>query len=1010
MVSHNNDGIFYEIAIDSAKEGAEVWDLNPYFKARVGDSNAALGVRWYNQGLLAAFDGKQTPIISGNVGSYSIDAKTKELIMAPDAAIVNYTGTPNDMLPGGRAKYVFPEQMFPKEGAFKGFIGYVDESDGKRRVSGVTVWFKVLPGVAQMGRACDFYINDLDAALVNAKEKMRQQSADFNATLQVALQDLRAKYQQEAQANQDAATSTRKELLKLADAVGMVQAQIDAGNVVTRKDFEARTNALSNEIATRLSQLQNGVQAYDNAAAIQSAHPQGADGIFVAIDTGHQWYWSNGAWQDGGAYQATGLDSATLDLIQRAIKVAPQVVDGSTYDRVLPDADQVVDPATYLLNFPAKSSAIPLNLPFGAFPEAPVLLINAGNNRAQVAIGIDGINARFYDLVNHKYLPWYSVSNSLAANTTLTNTTLFGSAGDLPNGKLYSVKGGVLADSPTQQDYRIMTLASRLYSNDGRLQLAYDNEGAVYYRTTTSDSTKWTAWSTTATTDVTDALRGDAIEQLKLQNKVWQRHNSLNVEMDKWIDGQGTVQPYKGWCYTPYYVPVTPHTDYVFAARDVGANITYNIMPMPSVFVALYDSTKRYLGSVQTTNQSRGSFNTGAAAYIRFSMSARSVTDGQLPSLFVGKDLPDDITAEIGPRYPQTDAAILANATAKFGMVPSVMIPKMDSLPLYLYRDTLVTGDVAGETMVYLTNNQSGDITPNATESGWVVPKKRLASGVVPFVATKGHSTSSYWVMPADNLQREATVYVKGLAETDGSGKAIRVLVIGDSLTNYNTYVNRAGELAGADTHTHITFLGTRGDVTKHEGRGGWAAKTYTSKAQFNTYDNPFLSDNKFNFGNYMAAQGYDGVDLVIINLGTNDVSYNDINADPDFATDFAAYTEMITSIKAYNPKVTIALGSTITPARYGNSHLDIKTRRQDWNAHLQKYCQQNGYTYIPYALVVDPINDFKYDDVPIDEYNQTIIKKVADSTHPAESGYKKMGDLTYATIKMIAAGMQVTM
>lgn len=312
MVTQNNDGNYYEIGVDTAKEGAEVWDLNPYFKARVGDSNAALGVRWYNQGLLAAFNGKQTPIISGNVGAYSIDAKTKELIMAPDAAVVNYTGTPNDMLPGGRAKYVFPEQMFPKEGAFKGFIGYVDESDGKRRVSGVTVWFKVLPGVAQMGRACDFYINDLDIALTNAKEKIRQAGIEFKAATDSALQDLRTKYQQEAQANQDASETTRAGLLKLADSVGAIQAQIDAGNVVTLVKHNHDIAKLDGEITDRLSKIDNNIKTYKDLDAVKKAYPNGTDGLFVT-DDGHRAVYRNGQWIDGGIYQSAGIADDSVD-------------------------------------------------------------------------------------------------------------------------------------------------------------------------------------------------------------------------------------------------------------------------------------------------------------------------------------------------------------------------------------------------------------------------------------------------------------------------------------------------------------------------------------------------------------------------------------------------------------------------------------------------------------------------------------------------------------------------
>lgn len=47
---------------------------------------------------------------------------------------------------------IFPEQMFFKEGIFKGFIGLLDDSDdgGHTHLTGVNIWFRVLGGVAQM--------------------------------------------------------------------------------------------------------------------------------------------------------------------------------------------------------------------------------------------------------------------------------------------------------------------------------------------------------------------------------------------------------------------------------------------------------------------------------------------------------------------------------------------------------------------------------------------------------------------------------------------------------------------------------------------------------------------------------------------------------------------------------------------------------------------------------------------------------------------------------------------
>lgn len=318
MISQNNDGNYYEIAVDTAKEGAEVWSLNNWFKARVGDDGTPLVMRFYTQGQLNSFDGHQKPIIEGNVGAYSFD-ENKQIVMAADAKVVSWTGDPSDMLPGGRVRYHFPQQMFPTEGAFYGFMGYVDESNG-RRLTGVNVWFRVLGGVAQMGKACDYYISDLDIALANAKEKMRQAGIDFKAATDSALQDLRTKYQQEAQANQDASETTRAGLSKLADSVGAIQAQIDAGNVVTLKAFNdssaelmTRQNNLEYAINEKLSQMRTAPRGIASLSSLQSKYPSGDDNLYVTVDTGHWYYWDGSAWSDGGVYQTQATDQTVID-------------------------------------------------------------------------------------------------------------------------------------------------------------------------------------------------------------------------------------------------------------------------------------------------------------------------------------------------------------------------------------------------------------------------------------------------------------------------------------------------------------------------------------------------------------------------------------------------------------------------------------------------------------------------------------------------------------------------
>ena len=197
-VSHNNDRKYYRIAIDTAKEGDEIFNLTEYFKGRVGDRNYGLQMTWYEQGSLKNVKGLK-PYIRGNVGHYSI-GDNGEIIMAPDAAVVSYVGDPSDTDVAGRVVYRFPEQMFPQEGIFYGFIGLIDDSDGDQRLSGVNVWFKVLAGVAYMGKASAYYINEIDKLIHNSEERIRQlldqgqKDVDAKqAALQAIVDDYKAK-------------------------------------------------------------------------------------------------------------------------------------------------------------------------------------------------------------------------------------------------------------------------------------------------------------------------------------------------------------------------------------------------------------------------------------------------------------------------------------------------------------------------------------------------------------------------------------------------------------------------------------------------------------------------------------------------------------------------------------------------------------------------------------------------------------------------------------------------
>lgn len=74
-------------------------------------------------------------------------------------------------------------------------------------------------------------------------------------------------------------------------------------NRLSEQETKISTKADKDELENKLSQMKPYLEAFENADAIKQAYPDGKPGIFIAIDTGHQWYWLNGAWKDAGAYQ-----------------------------------------------------------------------------------------------------------------------------------------------------------------------------------------------------------------------------------------------------------------------------------------------------------------------------------------------------------------------------------------------------------------------------------------------------------------------------------------------------------------------------------------------------------------------------------------------------------------------------------------------------------------------------------------------------------------------------------
>lgn len=70
---------------------------------------------------------------------------------------------------------------------------------------------------------------------------------------------------------------------------------------------------LTNNINDKLSQISAAPETFANLAALKSTYPNGRIGLFVTVDNGHKYIWSNNRWTDGGAYQAVGILDHSID-------------------------------------------------------------------------------------------------------------------------------------------------------------------------------------------------------------------------------------------------------------------------------------------------------------------------------------------------------------------------------------------------------------------------------------------------------------------------------------------------------------------------------------------------------------------------------------------------------------------------------------------------------------------------------------------------------------------------
>lgn len=300
------------------ERGGLLVDMFNQFNARVGDQGTELAIQWETSRTETKINLKERGLHffgTGSVGQYleKLEDGTG-FKMSADASTVEWEDKDEaGSLDDGITVVKLPKQFFPQKGIFFGYFGLKDRQGNI--FTSVNVWFRVLGGVPTMGAAIPYFVTEFDEVLERCNGKIVD-----------ALAELREKYQAEVKKNEDISAETRAALSKLAAAVGAVQAQIDAGDVVTRRDFTQQLNTVKDDTHNAIANVTSGApKPIKDLATLNATYPNGTEGFFVAED-GHKYAYQDNSWKDFGIYQANGLSDEDASKLNTAYHHA--IADG----------------------------------------------------------------------------------------------------------------------------------------------------------------------------------------------------------------------------------------------------------------------------------------------------------------------------------------------------------------------------------------------------------------------------------------------------------------------------------------------------------------------------------------------------------------------------------------------------------------------------------------------------------------------------------------------------------
>ncbi len=282
-------------------------------------------------------------------------------------------------------------------------------------------------------------------------------------------------------------------------------------------------------------------------------------------------------------------------------------------------------------------------------------------------------------------------------------------------------------------------------------------------------------------------------------------------------------------------------------------------------------------------------------------------------------------------------------------------------------------------------------IVLNDNEQGITNGKSQYRDRIVIGESSVKKVQYGYFVFDKDNAKvRELPFSVDYKSPNN---KSMKILLLGDS--TIDTLVNGVPVESGRIVHylkalyPNITLIGDRGAAPYvHSGHGGWRAADYaykpyrgTDTSDINPFFNPETST--FDFGYYISTKNLQLPDVVIIQLGINDVS---ASSSPDYgdkniSSYISAMKMIISSIHNYNANIKVYVHLIFPPSSswehheaYHDSSLSPNImKRYNILANAKAIKELNGVSVMPTNAILNADTDF------------------ADRVHPNSGGYEKV-------------------